>query len=377
MSEKVYDFLIVGAGLFGSVFAHELHKMGRKCLVVDKREHAGGNVYCEDYEGIRIHRYGAHIFHTNNRFIWDYVNRFVEFNNYVHSPMANYKGALFNLPFNMNTFYQLWKLKTPEEVIARIGEQKKELNGATSGNLEDQAINLVGTDLYNILIKGYTEKQWGRSARELPGSIIKRLPLRFTYDNRYFPDKFQGIPIGGYNKLINGLLEGIEVRLNINYLENRNELDQLAENILFTGPVDSFFDFRFGKLAYRSLSFEHSIVPVCNYQGCAVMNYTDREVPYTRVIEHKHFEFGRQPFSAITFEYPRSYTAGGEPYYPINDEVNNRLLKKYQQAALERKNVFFGGRLGEYKYYDMDQVIGSALAKVRMVMDRDKVSVSS
>jgi UDP-galactopyranose mutase len=360
-----FDYLIVGAGLFGAVFAHEARKHGKKCLVIDRRNHAGGNVFCENTGGINVHKYGAHIFHTNDRDIWDYVNSFVEFNRYTNSPLALYKGELYNLPFNMNTFYQLWKVKTPEEAQARIQEQIAALNITRPSNLEEQALSLVGTDVYEKLIKGYTEKQWGRDARDLPAFIIKRLPVRFTFDNNYFNDKYQGIPIGGYNKLTDALLEGTEVRLGIDYIQHRNELDQLAETIVFTGQIDEFYQYRFGQLEYRSLRFEHEHLDMPNFQGNAVVNYTEREVPFTRIIEHKHFEFGQQPTTVITREYPKEWQAGDEPYYPINDDKNTQVFKQYQQLAQAEPNVIFGGRLAEYRYYDMHQVIGSALAKTR------------
>lgn len=362
---KPYDYLVVGAGLFGAVFARELYKYGYRCLVIDRRPHTGGNLYCEDMNGIQVHKYGAHIFHTNDPHIWAYVNQFAAFRHYSHSPMANFKGKLFNLPFNMNTFYQLWQLKTPAEVKVRIEQQRREANIMHPANLEEQAISMVGTDVYHTLIKGYTEKQWGKPATELPASIIKRLPLRFTYDNNYFSDSFQGIPTGGYNQLINGLLAGIEVRLEADYFKNRETWDQMADNIVYSGPIDAWFNFKFGRLEYRSLSFEHTTLPVVSFQGCAVMNYTDKAVPYTRIIEHKHFEGGQQPFSAITYEYPQAMGTNGEPYYPVNDAANNHLYKKYKEATAGYPHVIFGGRLAEYKYYDMDQIIGSALSKVR------------
>lgn len=361
--QKQYDYLIIGAGLFGAVFAHEATKKGKKCLVIDKRSHAGGNIYCEKVEDINVHKYGAHIFHTNDRYIWDYVNSFVEFNRYTNSPVAIYEGELYNLPFNMNTFYQLWKVKTPAEAKAKIQEQIKAAGIEDPQNLEEQAISLVGTDIYYKLIKGYTEKQWGRDARDLPAFIIKRLPVRFTFDNNYFNDKYQGIPIGGYNKLTEGLLKGVEVRLNVDYFEEKETWDALADNIVFTGKIDQYYDYRFGQLEYRSLSFEHETLDQENYQGNAVVNYTERDIPYTRIIEHKYFEFGTQPKTIITKEYPQEWTAEKEPYYPINDAKNTEVFKKYQQLAEAEKNVIFGGRLAEYRYYDMHQIIGSALKK--------------
>ena len=361
---KKYDYLIIGSGLFGAVFAHEAHKRGKKCLVIDKRLHAGGNVYCENVEGINVHKYGAHIFHTNDKLIWDYVNSFVEFNRYTNSPLANYRGELFNLPFNMNTFYQLWKVKTPEEAKAKIQSQIKLLNITSPQNLEEQALSLVGTDVYEKLIKGYTEKQWGRSAKELPAFIIKRLPVRYTFDNNYFNDKYQGIPIGGYNKLLDGLLNGIEVKLGIDYFNERQYYDSIANKTVFTGKIDEFYDSRFGPLEYRSLRFENEIHDMENYQGNAVVNYTEADIPFTRIIEHKHFEFGQQPKTVVTKEYPEEWTADKEPYYPINDQKNTEKFKQYQQLAAVEKNVIFGGRLAEYKYYDMHQIVGSALKKV-------------
>ncbi len=362
-----FDYLIVGAGLFGAVFAHEAKKHNKKCLVIDRRSHAGGNVFCENIGGINVHKYGAHIFHTNDRDIWDYVNSFVEFNRYTNSPVALYKGELFNLPFNMNTFYQLWKVKTPEEAHAKIQEQIGALNITSPANLEEQALSLVGTDVYEKLIKGYTEKQWGRSAKDLPAFIIKRLPIRFTFDNNYFTDKYQGIPIGGYNKLTEGLLEGTEVRLGVEYMQHRAELDRLATTIVFTGQIDEFYQYRFGQLEYRSLRFEHEHLDIDNFQGNAVVNYTEREVPFTRIIEHKHFEFGQQPTTVITREFPQEWKPGDEPYYPINDDKNMQVFKQYQQLAQAENKVIFGGRLAEYRYYDMHQVIGSALARTRKI----------
>lgn len=362
---KQYDYLIVGSGLFGAVFAHEAKKRGKISLVIDKRNHAGGNVYCENVEGINVHKYGAHIFHTNDKDIWDYVNSFVEFNRYTNSPVARYKDELYNLPFNMNTFYQLWGVKTPDEAKAKIQSQIDQSNVKEPTNLEEQAISLIGTDIYEKLIKGYTEKQWGRSCTELPAFIIKRLPVRFTYDNNYFNDKYQGIPIGGYNKLVEGLLEGIEVKLNVDYFEKREEWNALAGKIIFTGKIDQYYDFRFGQLEYRSLKFEHETLDKENHQGNAVVNYTEREVPYTRIIEHKHFEFGTQPKTVVTKEYPEEWTGEKEPYYPINDEKNTAVFKEYQKLADEETNVIFGGRLAEYRYYDMHQIIGSALKKVK------------
>ncbi len=363
--DNKYDYLIVGSGLFGCVFAHEARKKGKTCLIIDKRTHAGGNVYCEKVEDINVHKYGAHIFHTNDKAIWDYVNSFVEFNRYTNSPVALYEGELYNLPFNMNTFYQLWKVKTPAEAKEIIQKQINNANITDPANLEEQAISLIGTDIYNKLIKGYTEKQWGRAATELPAFIIKRLPVRFTYDNNYFNDSYQGIPIGGYNKLIEGLLGDTEVKLNIDYFEDRGYWNSLVSNIVFTGKIDQFYDYRFGQLQYRSLKFEHTTLDTDNYQGNAVVNYCEREVPFTRIIEHKHFEFGTQPKTVITKEYPEEWNNEKEPYYPINDALNSGVFKQYEALAEAEKNVIFGGRLAEYRYYDMHQIIASALKKAR------------
>lgn len=366
---KRYDFLIVGSGLYGATFAHIAHKQGKNCLVIDKRPHLGGNIYCENIEGINVHKYGAHIFHTSNKEVWDFVNSIVEFNRYTNSPVANYKGKLFNLPFNMNTFYQMWGVTTPKEAQTKIDEQKAEAialmqaNGVTEPrNLEEQAQLLIGKDIYETLIKGYTEKQWGRKCTELPTFIIKRLPVRFVYDNNYFNDKYQGIPIGGYNKLIEGLLDGIEVRTGIDFFENRNYWESIAEKIVFTGKIDEFYDYRFGKLEYRTVRFEEEILDCSNYQGNAVINYTEKEIPYTRVIEHKHFEmFGDEvynnPKTVISKEYSTEWKDGMEPYYPVNDEKNNSLYSKYKVLADAESNVIFGGRLAEYKYYDMAPIV--------------------
>lgn len=357
-----YDFLIVGAGLFGAVFAHEAKKAGKRCLVIDKRNHRGGNIYCEDIDGIHVHKYGAHIFHTDNKEIWDYVNSFVEFNRYTNSPLAYFEGKLYNLPFNMNTFYQLWGVKTPTEAKAKIEEQRKEFNHiAEPANLEEQALKLCGKDIYRCLIKGYTEKQWGRSAKELPAFIIKRIPFRFIYDNNYFNDAYQGIPKGGYNVLIDALLEGIEIRLNTNYFDHREELDALADKVLFTGCLDQFFDYECGHLEYRSLRFDTQHLNLEDFQGNAVINYTERDVPYTRVIEHKHFEYGTQPTTVVTYEYPDNFEPGKEPYYPVNDKRNTEMVRKYKELAAERKNVLFGGRLAQYAYADMDDTVAAAL----------------
>lgn len=352
-----YDYLIVGAGLYGSIFAYEMNKKGKKCLVIDKRDHIGGNIYCENIEGINVHKYGAHIFHTSNKEVWEYINQFCEFNNYINSPIANYKGEIYNLPFNMNTFNKLWGVRTPEEAKMKIEEQKKEFGIVEPKNFEEQAISLIGKDIYEKLIKGYTEKQWGRKATELPAFIIKRLPVRFIYDNNYFNDRYQGIPIGGYTKIIEKMLEGVEVKLDTNFFDNREYFERIAEKIVFTGMIDEFYDYKFGKLEYRSLRFETEVLNIENYQGNAVVNYTEREIPYTRIIEHKHFEFGKQEKTVITREYPSEWKEEDEPYYPVNDEKNNKLYEKYRELAEKEVNIIFGGRLGEYKYYDMDKVI--------------------
>ena len=358
---KKYDYLIVGAGLFGSVFAHEVSKRGKKCLVIDKRAHSGGNIHCENIEGINVHKYGAHIFHTNDKDIWDYVNQFVEFNRYTNSPVAVHDGKIYNLPFNMNTFYQLWGVLTPDEAIKKIEEQVKNSGIKEPKNLEEQAISLVGIDIYEKLIKGYTEKQWGREAKDLPAFIIKRLPVRFTFDNNYFNDKYQGIPVGGYNKLTKGLLEGIKVELGVDFFKEREKYESLCDKIIFTGKIDEYFNFEFGELEYRSLKFEHQILDQENYQGNAVVNYTEKEIPFTRIIEHKHFEFGKQAKTVITHEFPVEWSSGMESYYPINDDSNSLKFKKYSDLAKKETNVFFGGRLAEYRYYDMHQVIASSL----------------
>ncbi len=358
----IYDFLIVGAGPYGSTLAYECKKRGYKCLVIDKRDHIGGNLYCKEINGINVHYYGAHIFHTKNKEIWDYVNQFATFNNYINSPLAYFKGELYNLPFNMNTFYQLWGTVTPAEAIAKIEEQKSKFNYTEPKNLEEQALMLVGEDIYTKLIKGYTEKQWGLPATSIPAFIIKRIPVRLTYNNNYFNDPYQGIPMGGYNVIINKMLEGIDIRLNTDYLEERAELETLAKKVIYTGEIDKYFDYKFGKLAYRSLRFEHKFLPNNdNFQGNAVVNYTDKEVPFTRILEHKHFEFGQQKGTVITHEYSADYGKDMTPYYPINDSKNNELYEKYKQLAKQKSNIHFGGRLGEYKYYNMDQVIESAL----------------
>ena len=358
---KKYDYLIVGSGLFGAVFAHQSGLKGKKCLVIDKRSHTGGNVYCENIEGINVHKYGAHIFHTGDREVWDYVNGLVEFNRYTNSPIANYKGELFNLPFNMNTFYQLWKVKTPEEAKNKIAEEVAEFTHIEPQNLEEQALKLAGKTIYEKLIKGYTEKQWGRKATELPPFIIKRLPLRFTFDNNYFNDIYQGIPIDGYNILINKLLKESEIRLNVNFLDNRELFSSMADTVVYTGMIDEYFDYCYGKLEYRSLKFENEVLDISNYQGNAVVNYTDFETPFTRIIEHKHFEFGTQDKTIITREYPQKWDENIEAYYPINDEINNSIFEKYKQKANMHTNVVFGGRLADYAYYDMDKTIRKAL----------------
>lgn len=368
-----YDFLIVGAGLYGCVFAHELKKLGKKCLVVDKRAHLGGNVYCEETEGINVHKYGAHIFHTSNKKVWSYVNDIVEFNRYTNSPVARYKDELYNLPFNMNTFAQMWGVKTPDEAQKKLDEQKADALAAMKAagvseprNLEEQALTLIGKDIYEKLIKGYTEKQWGRKCTELPAFIIKRLPVRMVFDNNYFNDTYQGIPIGGYNRLIEGLLEGVETRTGVDYFANKAEFDAKADKIVFTGKIDEYFGYEYGNLQYRTVRFETEVLDTPNYQGNAVVNYTEREVPYTRVIEHKHFEmFGQEvygnPKTVISKEYSTEWKPGMEPYYPVNDKQNTELYAKYKELADKEQNVIFGGRLAEYKYYDMDDVIEAAL----------------
>ena len=359
-----FDYLIVGAGLFGSVFAYEATQRGKKCLVIDKRNHIAGNIYTENIEGINVHKYGAHIFHTSDKAIWEYVNRFADFNNFINSPIASYKDELYNLPFNMNTFSKMWGIKTPAEAKAIIGGQIANLNIGEPQNLEEQALKLVGTDVYEKLIKGYTQKQWGRPCTELPAFIIKRLPLRFTYDNNYFNDRYQGIAIGGYTQIIEKMLAGSDVKTDTDYFEFIKENPDIAEKTVFTGQIDEFFGYRYGALGYRSVRFENEILDTDNYQGDAVVNYTDREVPYTRIIEHKHFEFGKQEKTVISREYSAEWQPGIEPYYPINDEANNALYEKYKALAATRPDVIFGGRLGQYKYYDMDKVIAAALTAV-------------
>ena len=360
----MYDYLIVGAGLYGAVFAREMTDKGFSCLVVDKRNHIAGNVYTENIEGINVHTYGAHIFHTSNKRVWDYVNQFAEFNRYTNAPVANYKGEIYNLPFNMNTFNKMWGLITPEQAKKKIEEQKAAAKIENPQNLEEQAISLIGTDIYEKLVKHYTEKQWGRPCTELPAFIIKRLPVRFIYDNNYFNDLYQGIAIGGYTKMVEKMLEGIEVRLNTDYLKQKEELSSLAKTVVYTGPIDAYFDYKYGNLQYRSVRFETETLDNENYQGNAVVNYTDGETPYTRIIEHKHFEFGTQGKTVISREYSAEWKPGDEPYYPVNDAQNGELYEKYKALADATPNVIFGGRLGEYKYYDMDKVILSALEKI-------------
>ncbi len=360
-----YNYLIVGAGLFGAVFAHEMTKKEKKCLVLDKRDHVAGNIYCENIEGIHVHKYGAHIFHTSDKKIWEYINQFAEFNNFINSPMAVYKNELYNMPFNMNTFSKMWGIKTPQEAKDIIAKQIAELGITEPANLEEQALSLVGRDVYEKLVKGYTEKQWGRECKELPAFIIKRLPLRFVYDNNYFNDRYQGIPIGGYTKIVEKLLEGSDVLLNTDYFDYREEHPDITEKTVYTGMLDRYFNYRHGVLEYRSVRFEQELLPIENYQGNAVVNYTEREIPYTRIIEHKHFEFGTQPVTVISREYPSEWKKGDEPYYPVNNEKNETLVAKYKEAAENETNVIFGGRLGEYRYYDMDKVVGAALQAVK------------
>lgn len=356
-----YDYLIVGAGLYGACFAYFATRKGKRCLVIDKRPHVGGNMYCEDVEGISVHKYGAHIFHTSNRQVWDFVTSLVEFNNYVNSPIANYKGRLYNLPFNMNTFNSLWGVVTPEQAQAEIERQRSEAGVTTPSNLEEQAISLVGKDIYETLIKGYTEKQWGRKCNELPASIIKRLPVRFTFDNNYFNDIYQGIPVGGYNKLFERLLDGVEVRLDTDFFSDRAYFESLAGKVVYTGPIDQYYDYRYGKLEYRTVKFEQQLFDMPNYQGVAVMNYTDAETPYTRIIEHKHFDFGKQEKTVISKEFSSEWKDGSEPYYPINNDRNNSLYLRYKELADKEADTVFGGRLAEYKYYDMHHIIQQVL----------------
>lgn len=370
----MYDYLIVGSGLYGSVFAHEAKQKGKKCLVIDKRNHIAGNIYTEEIEDINVHKYGAHIFHTNNKQVWNYVNQFAEFNRFTNSPVANYHGELYSLPFNMYTFNKMWGVVTPEEAAVKIEEQKKAAGIMQPGNLEEQAISLVGTDIYEKLIKGYTEKQWGRPCTELPAFIIKRLPVRFTFDNNYFNALYQGIPIGGYTRMVGNMLDGIEVRLDIDYLGNQAELNKLASKIIYTGPIDAYFNYKLGALEYRSVRFETETLDISNFQGNAAVNYTDRETPWTRIIEHKWFEFGKDQDgndlskTVISREYSSEWKPGDEPYYPVNDEKNNVLYQRYRELANKETDVVFGGRLGEYKYYDMDAVIAAALSKAKELL---------
>lgn len=369
----MYDYLVVGSGLYGAIFACEANKKGKKVLVIDKRPNIGGNIYTEKIEGINVHKYGAHIFHTNNKKVWEYVNKYATFNRFTNSPVANYKGELFSLPFNMYTFNKMWGVVTPEEAMAKIEEQRKEIKGEPT-NLEEQAISLVGRDIYEKLIKGYTEKQWGRDCKDLPSFIIKRLPVRLTFDNNYFNALYQGIPVGGYTKMIENMLDGIEVRLNVDYLENKEELDKLAEKVVYTGPIDAYFDYKLGYLEYRSVRFENELLDVPNFQGNAAINYTDRETPWTRIIEHKWFEFGKDekgndlPKTYISREYSSEWKPGDEPYYPVNDEKNSNLYAEYKELAEKEEKVIFGGRLGEYKYYDMDATVASVLDKCEEVL---------
>ena len=370
----MFDYLVVGSGLYGAIFACEACKKGNKVLVIDKRPNIGGNIYTEKIEGINVHKYGAHIFHTNNKKVWEYVNEYATFNRFTNSPVANYKGELYSLPFNMYTFNKMWGVVTPEEAMAKIEEQRKEIKGEPT-NLEEQAISLVGRDIYEKLIKGYTEKQWGRDCKDLPSFIIKRLPVRLTFDNNYFNALYQGIPVGGYTKMIENMLDGIEVRLNIDYLENKEELDKLAEKVVYTGPIDAYFDYKLGYLEYRSVRFENELLDKPNFQGNAAVNYTDRETPWTRIIEHKWFEFGKDekgndlPKTYISREYSSEWKPGDEPYYPVNDEKNSNLYAEYKELAEKEEKVIFGGRLGEYKYYDMDATVASVLDKCEQVLD--------
>lgn len=364
----MYDYLIVGAGLYGAVFAHEAKKAGKTCLVIERRDHIGGNVYTREQAGIQVHWYGAHIFHTNNKTVWDYVNQFAEFNRYTNSPIANYRGEIYNLPFNMNTFNRMWGVTTPEQAQQKIAQQKQECGIQSPRNLEEQAICMVGRDIYEKLVKGYTAKQWGRPCNALPSFIIKRLPLRFTYDNNYFNAAYQGIPIGGYTQMIEKLLDGIEVQMNTDFLSQKELLSGLAKCIIYTGPIDAYFAYCYGPLEYRSLRFDTKELDTENFQGNAVVNYTDSETPYTRIIEHKHFEFGTQPKTVISMEYPLAWEPGQEPYYPVNDEKNNALFARYQALADKTPGVFFGGRLGSYRYFDMDQVVEAALQAAKQLL---------
>lgn len=367
-----YDYLIVGSGLFGSTFAYEMTKRGKKCLVIERRNHLGGNIYCEEINNIFVHKYGAHIFHTSDKFIWEYINKFAEFNNYINSPIANYHNELYNLPFNMNTFTKIWPdVITPEDAKEKIIKETNELNQKTPTNLEEQAISLVGRTIYEKLVKGYTEKQWGKDCTELPPFIIKRLPVRYTFNNNYFNDRYQGIPIGGYNQIIEKMLEECDILLNTDYLNDKNKYNQMADKILYTGMIDEYFNYSLGNLEYRTLKFKNEILKdTDNYQGVAVVNYTDRETPYTRIIEHKHFEFNTCHGTIITKEYPSDWQLGDEAYYPVNDDKNNALYEKYLELAQKEKNVLFGGRLGQYKYYDMDKVIMASLDLVKKEIDK-------
>lgn len=370
-----YDYLVVGAGLYGAAFAQQMIDAGKTVLVIDKRSHIGGNIYTEEVEGIQVHRYGAHIFHTNDQGVWEYVNRFAEFNRYTNSPVANYRGQLYSLPFNMYTFHQMWGVVTPQEAEERIRQQREAAGITEPKNLEEQAISLVGTDIYEKLIKGYTEKQWGRPCSELPAFIIRRLPVRFTFDNNYFNARFQGIPMGGYTAMVERMLEGIEVQLNVDYLGDREYWNSLADRVIYTGSIDSYFDYCYGHLSYRSVRFETEVLDTPNYQGNAVVNYTDRETPYTRIIEHKFFEFGTQPKTVISREYSTEWQPGTEPYYPINDEANTALYEKYRVLAEKEKKTIFGGRLGEYRYYDMDAVLLRALELAEKEKSKEVVLV--
>ncbi len=373
----MYDYLVVGSGLYGAIFAHEAKKAGKSVLVVDKRNNVAGNIYTEKQEGINVHMYGAHIFHTNDKKVWEYITQFAEFNRFTNSPVANYKGELYSMPFNMYTFNKMWGVVTPQEAANKIEEQKREITGEPK-NLEEQAISLVGRDIYEKLVKGYTEKQWGRDCKDLPAFIIKRLPVRLTFDNNYFNALYQGIPIGGYTKMIENILDGIEVRLNTNYLEHREELDAIADKIVYTGPIDEYFDYKLGTLEYRSVRFENETLDISNYQGNAAVNYTDRETPWTRIIEHKWFEFGKDengkdlPKTIISREYSSEWKPGDEPYYPVNDDKNSKLYVEYKKLAQAEDKVIFGGRLGEYKYYDMDTTIASVLEKCNTIFRKEK-----
>ncbi len=360
-----YDYLIVGSGLFGSIFAYEMKKIGKNCLVIEKRDHIGGNIYTSKEENINVHKYGAHIFHTSDKEVWEYINQFTEFNNFINSPVAVYEDKMYNLPFNMNTFYQMWGTKTPTEALEKIEEQKAEANITEPKNLEEQAISLVGLDIYTKLIKGYTEKQWGKDCTELPSFIIKRLPVRLTFDNNYFNDRYQGIPLDGYTTVIEQMLDGIEVKLNTDFFEDREKWENIADKIVFTGMIDQYYNYQFGRLEYRGLKFETETLDVENYQGNAVINYTEREIPYTRIIEHKHFESSESPKTIVTKEYPAQWNPGDEAYYPVNNDKNNEIYAKYEELASQEEKVIFGGRLGTYKYYDMWKIIAEALNCVK------------